>query len=186
MRHGWLAIPGVQTGDRTLEEQVAALRPAIEEAQGKTVLDLGCSEGLIGREFALAGAAKVYGLEALPDHLAVASRQCKGLPMEFHVTDLNVGLDQLLYSADIVLALGIAHKLQDPGRFIRFAADSSRDLVLIRSGLRADENGIINSKHWKTTCDSHAIMRGRGFELEKKIVGPAPHFESVEYWRRKK
>jgi predicted RNA methylase len=185
MRKGWLKIPGVQDGDRSVEEQVAALRPAIAEAAGKTILDLGCAEGLIGREFAKAGAAKVIGLEAVPAHLAVASQQCRDFKqMEFALVDLNQA-DQLVYSADIVLCLGIAHKIHDPGICVKFAADSSRDLVLIRSGRGADEKGIITSKHRRDSkCDSHAIMHSRGFYLEKTTVGPKPHAEKVEYWRR--
>lgn len=185
MRKGWLIIPGKQDGDRTLEEQVAALRPAIAECAGKSILDLGCAEGLIGREFARAGAAKVIGLEASAGHLAVAVQQCrKWKQMEFALVDLNQAAKQCLYSVDIALCLGIAHKLHDPADCVKLAADSSKDLVLIRSGRGADENGIIKSKHRKATCDSHALMLGRGFVLEKVVTGPPPHSEPVEYWRR--
>lgn len=187
VRKGWLRIPGKQDGDRTVEEQVAALRPAIAECAGKTILDLGCAEGLIGREFARAGAARVIGLEASAAHLAVATEECrKWKQMEFMLVDLNEAAKQLVFSVDIVLCLGIAHKLHEPGDCVRLAANSSNDLVLIRSGRGADENGIIKSKHRPdSTCDSHEIMKTRGFYLWLVKTGPEPHLEKVEYWRRK-
>lgn len=183
MRHGWVEIPGLQTGDRTLEEQIAALRPAMEECYGKTVIEFGCAEALIAREFIRYGAKSATCYESSGDHLAVAHEQCAGLPMEFVLCDLNKESSQLVVQADIVLCLGIAHKLLDPGAGIALAANSARSLVLIRSG-RREENGIITSKHRGGKCDSHAIMRERGFVLERAEIGPPPHSEKVEYWRR--
>jgi predicted RNA methylase len=185
MRHGWIAIDGVQTGDRTLHEQTAALRRAIAECAGRTVIEFGCAEGLIAREFIRAGAKSAQCFEVSADHLAVAHEQCAGLPMEFILCDLNLEASQLVVRADIVLCLGIAHKLLDPGAGIRLAADSSLDLVLIRSG-RREVDGIITSKHRGGKCDSHATMRERGFVLERVEIGPEPHSERVEYWRRMK
>lgn len=186
MRHGWLAIPGVQTGDRTVEEQVLALRPAIAECSGKTVLDIGCAEGLIGREFARAGAAKVIGIDAVAGHLAVAAEQCKECPqMSFILADMNVAYQQIVIPSDIVLCLGFAHKMHDPNDAITFAADNSTNLVLIRSGRGANGEGIIKSKYRSAYCHSHTVMKERGFVLEKIVDGPPERKEPVEYWRRK-
>lgn len=189
-RKGWFIIPGVQDGDRTLAEQMVAVWPAVSECAGKAVLDLGCAEGLIGREFARAGAARVVGIESLEGHLKVARQQCAGLPMHFHQAYLHdyagallemVGMPQY----DIVLALGIVHKLQFPDVGVRYAAAASRSLVLMRSG-RGAVDGIVRSKHYKrNACDSHALMKAAGFALEKVVAGPADRAEDVEYWRRK-
>jgi SAM-dependent methyltransferase len=183
LRRGWFIIPGVQDGDVTLADQMIALWPAVAEASGKTVLDIGCAEGLIGREFAKAGAASVIGLESVAEHLEVAKAQCVGLPMEFVLTSLNN--PQPTYSADIVLCLNVAHKLRDPDVCIRFAAESSRGLVLIRSGRGADAKGIIRGKHSGKTSDSHFIMEAHGFMLYRVVDGPKDRHEPVEYWRRK-
>ena len=194
MRRGWFQIEG-QLGDRTLEEQVAALRPAIAECHGKTIVDLGSAEGLISREFARAGAKMVTGIESLPGHVAVANRECAGLKnIEFINADLNVAYQQYVFNVDIVLALGIAHKLPDPADCILFAARSASELVLIRSGRGADKNGIITSKFatqhgdqfCRRCCDSHSIMKAHKFVLEKIVDGPPPHSEPVEYWRKQK
>lgn len=186
MRHGWLEIPGFQTGDRTLEEQMLALRPALAMCQGRTVLDLGCAEGLIGREFARAGAVEVVGVDSVAGHLAVAAEQCITYPaMRFQLADLNTAIQQLVFRCDIVLCLGIAHKLWDPGDCIRFAADSSTDLVLIRSGRGDLGKGILRGKHSGLTCDSHKTMSERGFFIERVVPGPENRpDEPVEYWRR--
>ena len=185
MNKGWFSIPGVRPGDRTLKEQMMGLQPAIAEANGKTVLDLGCAEGLIAKEFALAGASQVTGIELLASHLAVAKVQCRGLKnIKFicaHLDDYIKTLESIP-QYDIVLALGIIHKLHDPGVPMRFAAQSARDLLIFRAPAKS-KSGIIKSKHTDVTCDVNAIMESEGFVEEKKIAGVRG--ESAQYWRRK-
>lgn len=184
MRKGWLIIEGQQDGDRTVREQCEALRYAMEGCSGKSILDLGCAEGLIGREFVNAGAANYLGIEYVDGHIEVARAQCAGLPMEFRQANMNDLPDDWKHEADIVLCLGIAHKLQFPEKAIRIAASSARELVLIRSGRGANKHGIIKSKRHPNICDSHAVMKECGFHLSRVVKGPPPHSETVEYWER--
>lgn len=191
MRHGWFIIPGVQDGDRTLEEQIKALQPAVDEARGKRVLDLGCAEGLIGREFARAGAIEVIGVDSIGDHLEVARKVCADYPVmkfeQHHLNDYAAnGFDNWdPQSFDIVIACGIAHKLNEPSVAVRFSAWCAKDLVLMRCG-RGQVGKIIRSKyHASGVCDSHAIMDECGFALEKVVAGHERFAEDVEYWRRK-
>jgi len=183
LRKGWLIFDG-QDGDRTVEEQTAALFPAIQSCAGKTILDLGAAEGLISREFVRAGAASSVCIEAVQGHIIAGREQCAGLPIQFLHRNLNEikSIDGAPF--DIVLCLGIAHKLREPSHCINLAAKSSRDMVLIRSGRGADSRGVIKSKYWPNTCDSHAVMQSHGFMLERVVEGPPPHSEPVEYWRR--
>lgn len=184
MRHGWLEIPGVQTGDRSLDEQIAALRPALAECNGKTVLDLGCAEGLISLEFSKAGASYVLGIDCVDEHLRIACEQCRGHNVAFKKMQLFKANPDTPADFDIVLALGIIHKMQFPERLLRFAARSARSLLLLRSGAGAI-NRIIRGKHHKENpCDSHAVMREEGFALEKVVDGPVGRDEPVEYWTR--
>lgn len=189
MRKGWFIIPGVQDGDRTLAEQMLGVTPAIPEFWGKTVLDLGCAEGLIGREFVRAGAARCHGIDAIADHLAVASVQCAGLPMSFQ----QVGLQEWALARieandagryDLVLALGVCHKLHDPAVGIRFAALSANELVLVRMHARSEaKDGILRSKFKKQVAvNTIEIMESEGFRREKVL--PGPHEETVWWWRR--
>lgn len=189
MRKGWFKIPGVQDGDRTLAEQMLGVREALAECKGKTVLDLGTAEGLIGREFVRAGAARCHGIDSIDDHLTVARRQCKGLPMSFQ----NCGLQQFgqqqmdlgrVERFDIVLALGVCHKLHDPEVGIRFAARSANERVLVRMHARSEaKDGLLRSKFAKqNVCNTVEIMTAEGFEREKVLAGPRE--ETVWYWRR--
>jgi len=184
---GWFKIPGIrEQGDRTIEEQMLGLGPALEEAKGKTVLDLGCAEGAISKAFAEAGAASVLGVESLEGHLAVARKLCKALPnvrfVRSHLQDYmpaHEPPDQF----DIVLILGIIHKIEDPGWPLGFACRSARDLILFRGPARAG-NGIVTSKHGKQSVHVPTVMHRYGFRLEKRIAGARN--EGVEYWRREK
>lgn len=185
MRHGWLIIPGVQTGDRTLDEQMTGVREALPKCVGKTVLDIGCAEGLIGREFVRAGAARCHGIESVEDHLKVARSQCAGLPMTF----LRDGLQEFAERTpdperfDIVLALGVLHKIHVPEIGLRFAARSTKDLLLIRMHKRSDLGaGVIKAKHRPSQCSSVDILAEEGFTREKIL--PGPYEETVWYWRR--
>lgn len=182
---GWLKIPGVQDGDRTLEEQMMAVRPALALCAGKTVLDLGCAEALISIEFAKAGASRILGIEREADHLEVAHRMIRSYwniieLRHFNLKDVNA--DEPI-PHDIVLCLSIIHKLEFPEIGMRFAARSAREWLLLRSG-RGSINGIIYGKYSRNTCDSAAVMREEGFVLDRVVDGPRERKEPVEYFRR--
>ena len=182
---GWFKTPGIRPdGDRTLEEQMMGLAPALAEVKGKTVLDLGCAEGLIAREFALAGADHVHGIELLATHLEVAAKACEGIGnISFQCAHLAEFIEKNPQPPkfDIVLALGIAHKLSKPCMLIRWAAISAKSLVLFRAPAR-DFDGVIHSKHTRIACDVPLEMAELGFVKENKISGVRG--EAVEYWRR--
>ncbi len=188
---GWISVPGIREhADRTLAEQMLGLDVAVAEAKGKTVLDLGCAEGLIGREFALAGATDVLGIESLESHLEVARRACADCPqMRFQQAYLQewIPAHDPPEQFDIVLALGIIHKIPDPGWALRFACRSARKLVLFRAPAKA-WNGWVTAKHQtlgekRGTCHVPTVFGEEGFGFERKINGARG--EGVEYWRRK-
>lgn len=188
-RKGWFRIPGVQDGERTLEDQVTAVRAALPECSGKTVLDLGAAECLIGREFARAGATSVHCVDSIAGNIDTGKGQCAGLKMSFEVADLNVLIrEQTAKKAipqyDIVLALGVTHKLHDPAVGVRYCAAAARQLILFRSGRRAERGIITNKWNSKVSVDAWALMQELGWALEKTLTGPHPHREDVEYWRR--
>ncbi len=190
-RHGrgWLQVPGIRpNGDRTLKEQMLGLDRALTECKGKSVLDLGCAEGLIGREFARAGAARVLGIELLASHLEVAQASCKDYQqMEFVCANLKLWIlehgepEQF----DIVLALGIIHKLYEPNSLLVWAAKSARDLLCFRAPAKVEPDGsdyLVKSKFCDAVCNVPQTMREHGF-VDEGVV-PGVRGEGVQYWRR--
>lgn len=191
---GWFQVPGIRPdGDRTAEEQLMGLDLALAEAKGKTVLDLGCAEGVIALEFAKAGARSVFGIELLESHLVVARQVCAGYPVRFQCANLRDVIarereSSELWKYDIVLALGIIHKLHDPSVPMAFAADSCADLLCFRApaakGNLPKGEYVIKSKFTTNECNVPRLMRERGFVDEGTF--PGVRGESVQYWRRKR
>lgn len=193
LRHGWLKIPGVQDGDRDLQEQMLGLDQALASAKGKTVLDIGCAEGLIAREFVRAGARHVTGLELLEDHLTVAREQCKGLPATFICAEMRAWIEKNPnpQQYDIVLALGIAHKLHQPGTLMTFSARSASEMVVFRGPgkINLSWDGWLKSKFGTSQagvaipCHVPTVMTEQGF-VEGETL-PSCRGERVQYWHRK-
>lgn len=132
---GWFTIPGVQEGERTLEEAVRGLELLEHEAHGKSVLDLGCAEGLVGQWFVQHGAGRVDGVDINRSTLATAREISQGLPMWFDWADLNRldTLPQLRPTYHIVLLLSVLHKLKDSGAVMHFACLKARHWLAVRA-----------------------------------------------------
>jgi 2-polyprenyl-3-methyl-5-hydroxy-6-metoxy-1,4-benzoquinol methylase len=193
MNKGWLKAPGIRPdGDRTLEEQMLCLDAALDEVHAAslagarpTVLDLGCAEGLIGREFARAGAADVLGIEILETHLAVARLACADLPMRFecdhlaHWAETHPKPEQF----DVVLCLSVAHKLHRPSLLLRWAARSARSLLVYR-GPSWQSGDELRSKFQVqgSACNVRSVLEESGLALEQELSNPRQ--ERVQYWRR--
>lgn len=181
---GWFRL-GDNDGPRTLQEQMLGLGAALAEAAGKTVLDLGCAEGLIAIEFAKAGATAVHGIESNQQLWIAAKREAASmaiLPVTFEHSDIvEVAKRPERPQYDIVLALAVLHKLGDPAAGIRFCAESARRLIVVR--LPIGSTGIIGYKHDKRrSSDIREILPPLGFTLER--AEPGPRGEWVQYWRR--
>ena len=183
MKAGWFQIKGITTGPRTVAEQMKGLSPALHEARGKSVLDLGSAEGCIAIEFAKFGAQPVDGVEFNPELLEIAQTLSKDVAgVRIIGGDLNDALPPtLLAQYDIVLALAIAHKMREPSTPLRQWCAAARHLVVIR--LPGGSTGAFKSKFSNGVCDTNQVMPECGFELEETL--PGPRDELVQYWRRK-
>lgn len=186
---GWFKVPGIRPdGDRSIQEQMLGLERARAECKGKRVLDIGCAEACISAEFARAGAAEVVGIELLETHLQVARKICAGLPVRFicaHL-DSHMAANPEPERFDIVLALGIIHKLRDPAVPLAWAARSTADLMCFRAPARKEKVGedyLIKSKFSDATVNVPALMRAEGFVDEGVFNGVRG--EAVQYFRRK-
>jgi trans-aconitate methyltransferase len=96
----------------------------------KTILDIGCAEGLIAMELARRGARHVHGIEIVPGHLKVAHALRGDLACTFEHADANTYLPRAEY--DIILMLAILHKLKDPSAACRRIAGYALGGVVIR------------------------------------------------------
>jgi 2-polyprenyl-3-methyl-5-hydroxy-6-metoxy-1,4-benzoquinol methylase len=137
---GWFQGVGPGKGYRTLAEQLTGLETVLASAGGASVLDLGCAEGLISREFARRGAERVDGLSIIGGEITIGRELCRDLPVNLHVCDLGHWDDwlaanpqALLPRYDIVLALSIFHKVEDIGRLVERALTFAGEIVVVRS-----------------------------------------------------
>jgi 2-polyprenyl-3-methyl-5-hydroxy-6-metoxy-1,4-benzoquinol methylase len=180
---GWFDIPGVQTGDRTLEEQLTGL-PINELALGN-ILDVGCAEGLISKRLLDEGAESADCLELNPQLRLMAARllpkdRARVFPVDLNSAEQMVALDaQLRPEYEAVLLLSILHKLEDPARAVRWAAGKiadEGDIIAIRL-----PNGpqVVNKFTKQAMCDVRDVLAG--WPLEER---PGPRGEWVGIFRR--
>ena len=87
-------------------------------SENKTVLDIGCSAGLVAYEFARAGAKLIHGIDLLIDEVTLANdiMYHTGIEYDFHAIDLRQGPAEIermfeKNEYDVVLFLGMYHHL---------------------------------------------------------------------------
>lgn len=169
---GWFDRPGIR-GDRTLAQQLTGLGQVIKAAPGRTVLDLGCAEGLIGLELMSAGASRLDGIDLVHNRVVAAGRNAEAaeFPARFWCQDLNEFADEppadLAPRYDIVLVLSIAHKLARPARFLAVAGGRCGDLLAVRLPAPVIEDRRSNF----VPVDVPFLLDAQGFDLEATPAG---------------
>jgi SAM-dependent methyltransferase len=182
MKKGWFAIPGVQAGDRTLEEQLKGLGPLLDEVRGARVLELGCAEGLLLRHCMEQGALEAYGFEVVWEAVEEANLQLAAWPFRAGVWqhDLNQPYDGCR-DADIVLLLAILHKLREPGATLRQVARHQPALIVVRLP-PATAPVIVDARSGHRPCNVQANLELHGYVLEQVTRG---HFDEwCGYFRK--
>ena len=128
---GWFIIPGVQDGERDMAERVVGLEKVKAAARGKSVLDLGCAEGLIGDWLIKEGGARtLVGVEKHAPYIDMARRLVPHgyfIVADFDVPGWNDGARRF----DIVLALNIVHKLERPAGFLDIISDLAKEIIAL-------------------------------------------------------
>lgn len=184
MNKGWFKIPGVQDGDRTLDDQLKGLERLLVGVSGKVVVDFGCAEGLLAQAMIERGAAAVYGLEVVPKAVELARMHCpQGV---FSVCDLNkssaIGGSKLPARADIFTMLAVLHKLRNPQRMLAdVVLRMSPDLIVAR--MPAGTPGwVCDPRSDLKHIDITNFLAARGYALAATATG---HFnEWVGYYDR--
>ena len=176
---GWFSTRG-RAGDRTLDQQLAGLDDLFERVPNKTVLDVGCAEGLIAIELARRGARAVHGIEIVRDHVVVANDLRDHLPVTFEVADANTYAPRRVY--DIVIMLALLQKLKDPSAACKRFAKAARELVVLRlPPLHAPT--IIDARSGNKPHDMQAMLESCGFARVKTVHGTFN--EWIGYYERR-
>jgi len=179
----WHHVDEARPGDRTLDQQMTGLTSLMALVKGKTVLDLGCAEGLIAVEMAKAGAVAVHGVEIRPQAVEVANVLRGDLPITFEVGDGNVWEPKRNY--DIVAMLSFLHKLSDPTTSCRrFAACATYVVIKLPPQAQCDKLlPIVLDMRSNMRKHKIGVAMGRvGFELYHTET--AYKDEWVGYYRR--
>ena len=175
---GWFSTPG-RPGDRRLEDQLKGLTALLGLVQGKTVLDVGCAEGLISIELAKAGALAVHGVEIVKEHVEVGNRLRGALPVTLEHADANTWQPKRQY--DIVIALALLHKLKNPTAGAHMLASAARQWVVLRLP-PAHAPTIIDERSGNQPHHVGETLKKAGFDL---IGIDAGHYgEWVGYYKR--
>lgn len=163
MAKGWfIDAHGGRAGDRTLEQQLLGLLPLLQSVEDKTVLDVGCAEGLISLALADAGAKYVHGIEMRADFVDVARSLRGPRSVEFTHADANEYKPQRRY--DIVIMLAVLHKLRDPtAACLRFADAAISSCVIRLPPERAPI--IVDNRSGNRPHDIEYAMKRAGFQL---------------------
>lgn len=178
MGKGWFVTAG-RPGDRTLAQQLVGLEHLMKCVPGKTVLDVGCAEGLISIKMAEAGALAVYGVEIVAEHVKVGHKLRGFLPVSIEVGDANTW--KPFTDFDIVIMLALLQKVRDPSAVCARMAAAARELVVLRL---PPENGltIIDARSGNVPHDINRVMQLAGFELFERLAGTFG--EDITYWHR--
>ena len=132
-------------------DRLEGLEPLLSASARKSVLDIGCCEGLIAWEFARRGARRVHGFDRDLAGVLIARRLFRDMPIEavFETFDLAQGARafeeafsrSLEEQYDIVLFLGVYHHLarqmapEALDDLMRFLARRSRQWLAVRTDL---------------------------------------------------
>ena len=180
-KQGWFDLPG-RLGDRTLEDQLKGLDWLLENCAGRTVLDVGCAEGLISIELAKRGAIALHGVEIVGKHLTVARELAGDLPVTFENADGNVWHPTRQY--DIVLLLSIVHKFKDPSERAAVFARACADILVFRTPPKFAP-AIVDWRSGNALHDIATVFAREGFTLQFGAHN-GPFGEWVGIYRRSK
>lgn len=176
---GWFKTDG-RDGDRTFAQQLLGLDALFAACPGKTVLDIGCAEGLISTELARRGALAVHGVEVVAEHVKVGRKLVGDLPVTIENADANVWQPRRKY--DIVITLALLHKLRNPSAAAERLVAACADLFVLRMP-PATGMTIIDDRSGRRPHNIDTVLQDSGFRCESQSHD-GPFGELVAYYRR--
>jgi SAM-dependent methyltransferase len=98
----------------TILNRLFGLQWLFEKTAGKTVLDIGCSAGLISYEFAKAGTKFITGIDYNNADIHTANQVMEQTGLKYNIYQANITTEyKNLNPADIVLYLGMHHHIKN-------------------------------------------------------------------------
>jgi ubiquinone/menaquinone biosynthesis C-methylase UbiE len=182
LNKGWFSTPG-RPGDRTISDQMKGLGRLLHQLDGKTILDVGCAEGMVSIALGSCGAKLVHGVEIVDDHVRVGRKMAQAEEVDnvvLETGDANTWVPPHEY--DIVIMLAILHKLKNPSAACERFARAAKELVVLRMP-PAPAPMVVDDRSGRVIFDIPKVLRECGFELEHDSYDG--HFgEYVAYWKR--
>jgi SAM-dependent methyltransferase len=159
-----------------LAQQLTGLESLLAMVTDKSVLDVGCAEGLILAECLDRGARTSYGVDIRQEAIerALENRQitlaARRSAVGLECADVNDWRPHRHY--DIVLLLGILHKLADPGKVFRRMLGHCKHTCVVR--LPHDDWPVLtDARSGNKPHNLVAIAEDCGFEMIRIAAGPA-------------
>ncbi|WP_366556695.1 class I SAM-dependent methyltransferase [Aquibaculum sediminis] len=153
------------TGKKDPRGRLEAILPLAQRAAGRSVLDLGCAEGLMLQPFLANGARFVHGVDESARRIQSARRRVGFGNCRFDVVDLNrpmVIRDRRIFceSYNIVLFLGIYQHLENHvrERSLSFALSLASEWFVIRCPRPLFEGAM-------------RLITNQGFTIEECVSG---------------
>jgi trans-aconitate methyltransferase len=175
----WFKFDG-RNGDRTLDQQMQGLTLLRQIVLGKTVLDVGCAEGLIDFELIKAGAIATHGVEIRPQAVEDAMKLRGPLACAFEVGNADEWQPRRSY--DVVLMLAVLHKLKDPEAACARYAECAKEWVVLRLPPRFNNPMVVDERSGNKPHDIGKVLHRAGFKQHHATSGYLG--EWVGYYRR--
>lgn len=144
------------------------------DMKGKTVLDIGCAEGLVSMQCEERGATLVHGIEKRVRAVEVArsivgynkkNDKLKFFEGDLYKPDQALNQEGLLPQYDIVLANAVLHKVTKSSEVMQMILDRCKQTIVIRLGDRR-----LPITRWRST-DVVDFAARSGFEMEWEASG---------------
>ncbi len=158
----WFKSAGGKVG---LEQQLIGLEYLWPMVSGRSVLDVGCAEGDIAELCVECGASYLLGVENRQDAVRFAKR--KGL----NVVLGNVEEWLPEKSFDVVMLLGVLHKLRNPAEVLERMLKACTGCCVVRLP-GAGWPVLTDERSGSKPIDLHRAMVEAGWRLEHRTAGP--------------
>lgn len=166
-------ILGDNNGQIPLNRQLLGLREI--QAEGKTLLDVGCAEGMMVLHFLEQGAKLGHGVEIRPRAVEVAqsiagyisvSDRAKFWEGDLRKPDQALNQEGMLDQYDIVFAMASLQKTKSKsGEVLQKIADKCKETLVVRLPFREVDTG------WRKKSDPVDLLAESGFELARESCG---------------